>query len=422
MVSKQIRYSKKIRNETLFCSVLFWSGPHMHTRRLRGATKIHHSLTHSFCWLLLLLLFSCLSLSPPPPQCITEDGSIENEINIKMDMEAINVILTMIMKIVESKLYGFHMENIMNIHCWLDIIQTPTLDDDQYGIRIENENITLGLSNLVASIKKMNLNITCTTCSSPGMVELSELLDTNDAQDSVTKTMNAILSYITSLFVPASDDKSNNKNGNNDKKKNIGDGLGQIQIDRWLNEAAYQCPHSSKYNPNYSSDQMLQNQYQSQTSSSISNYSYSVDYLILWGSVLLVLIGLLLIVMVTIWFISRQRHKHFLEKKISNDEKYILQYIQQKDDILETTLNETTKSLFCSDNEQVPFYIRYGMPIIIVGNIALFLSGHLNLGATVDIQMTFADETITFNNFYNFSIAKSTIDIWKVRNVETSEL
>ena len=334
-----------------------------------------------------------------------------------MDMEAINVIVTMIMKIVESKLYGFHMENIMNIHCWLDIIQTPTLDDDQYGIRIENENITLGLSNLVASIKKMNLNITCTTCSSPGMVELSELLDTNDAQDSVTKTMNAILSYITSLFVPASDDKSNNKNGNNDKNSNIGDGLGQIQIDRWLNEAAYQCPHSSKYNPNYSSDQMLQNQYQSQTSSSISNYSYSVDYLILWGSVLLVLIGLLLIVMVTIWFISRQRHKHFLEKKISNDEKYILQYIQQKDDILETTLNETTKSLFCSDNEQIPFYIRYGMPIIIVGNIALFLSGHLNLGATVDIQITFADETITFNNFYNFSIAKSTIDIWKVGNV-----
>jgi hypothetical protein len=361
------------------------------------------------------LFFSCLSLSPPSPQCITEDGSIENEINIKMDMEAINVILTMIMKIVESKLYGFHMENIMNIHCWLDIIKTPTLDDDQYGIRIENENITLGLSNLVASIKKMNLNITCITCSSPGMIELSELLNSNDAQDSVTKTMNDILDHITSLFVPASDD-------NNNKKKNIGDGLGQIQIDRWLNEAAYQCPHSSKYNPNYSSDQMLQNQYQSQTSSSISNYSYSVDYLILWGSVLLVLIGLLLIVMVTIWFISRQRHKYFLKKKISNDEKYILQYIQQKDDILETTLNETTKSLFCSDNEQIPFYIRYGMPIIIVGNIALFLSGHLNLGATVDIQITFADETITFNNFYNFSIAKSTIDIWKVRNIETFEL
>jgi hypothetical protein len=71
--------------------------------------------------------------------------------------------------------------------------------------------------------------------------------------------------------------------------------------------------------------------------------------------------------------------------------------------------------MFCSGNEQIPFYIRYGMPIIILGNIALFLSGHLNLGATVDIQITFAGEIITFNNFYNFSIARSTIDIWKVR-------
>jgi hypothetical protein len=330
------------------------------------------------------------------PCCNAEDGSIENEVNIKMDMEAINVILTMIMKIVESKLYGFPMEDIMNIHCWLDIIQTPTLDDE-YGVRIENENIKLGLSNLTASIRKMNLNVTCITCSSPGMIELSELLDTDDAQDSVTKTMNDILDYVTSLFVP----------------DNENDGLGQLQIDRWLNEAAYQCPHSSQYNPNYA-DEMLPIQYET-TSSDIPNYSYSVDYLILWGSVLLALIGILVIVIFTIWFISRQRHKHFLNKKIPNEEKCILQYIQQKDDILETKLNETTKSMFCSGNEQIPFYIRYGMPIIILGNIALFLSGHLNLGATVDIQITFAGETITFNNFYNFSIARSTIDIWKVR-------
>jgi len=57
--------------------------------------------------------------------------------------------------------------------------------------------------------------------------------------------------------------------------------------------------------------------------------------------------------------------------------------------------------------------VRWGMPLIIVGNIALFLSGHLNLGATVYIEANLAGDTIKVDNFFDFSIYRSTIDIWK---------
>lgn len=77
--------------------------------------------------------------------------------------------------------------------------------------------------------------------------------------------------------------------------------------------------------------------------------------------------------------------------------------------------------MFQSDKE-IPLWIRYGMPIVILGNIALFLSGHLNLGATVNIEAKIGGETIKVDKFFEFSMATSTIDIWKAGGEELAIL
>jgi hypothetical protein len=111
---------------------------------------------------------------------------------------------------------------------------------------------------------------------------------------------------------------------------------------------------------------------------------------------------------------TQRRHKRWLSM-LPVEQLEILKQIQRSEDSLKLALNSTTRSMFQSDNE-IPFLIRYGMPVIILGNIGLFLSGHLSLGATVNIEAQIAGETISVDKFFEFSMAKSTIDIWMVRN------
>ena len=62
--------------------------------------------------------------------------------------------------------------------------------------------------------------------------------------------------------------------------------------------------------------------------------------------------------------------------------------------------------------------VRLGMPLIIVGNILFFLSGHLSLGATVNIEGDLAGSYIRVDKFFEFSMARSTIDIWNAGGEE----
>jgi uncharacterized paraquat-inducible protein A len=58
------------------------------------------------------------------------------------------------------------------------------------------------------------------------------------------------------------------------------------------------------------------------------------------------------------------------------------------------------------------------MPVIILGNIGFFLSGHLSLGATVNIEARLAEQAFTVRNFFEFSMLRSTIEIWNAGGKE----
>ena len=77
---------------------------------------------------------------------------------------------------------------------------------------------------------------------------------------------------------------------------------------------------------------------------------------------------------------------------------------------MESEFNDSTESMFRSPD--IPTLVRWLMPLIIVANIGFFLSGHLSLGATVNIEAELAGEKFRVEKFFEFSMAKSTVDIW----------
>jgi hypothetical protein len=307
----------------------------------------------------------------------TEGEKIENDIDISIDMEAMNIALTALLKVADERLFAFPIRDITNLDCWLATIPAPELDVT--GVRLENQEVTAALAGFTGSIQDLNLNVTCNECSSPGMEDMSDLLMTLQAQRSVKTSMTNMMNDI---LGPVLVD------------------LAQFQIDRMLSEAPTKCPHRLEYNP----DAVIE--YQELRAVDTDS---DLTYLMLWGIVALVLIVATGVVMFIVRAAVQRRHQRWVSS-IPKFQKHYLFQAQARDDAMERELNATTTSMFSSPD--VPLLLRLSMPFVILGNIGLFLSGHLSLGATVNIEAQIAGEVLRVEDFYQFSVARSTIDIW----------
>merc|ERR1712238_93321 len=58
------------------------------------------------------------------------------------------------------------------------------------------------------------------------------------------------------------------------------------------------------------------------------------------------------------------------------------------------------------------------MPVVLIGNCAMFLSGHLNVAADVAMTIVISGEEIPMDQFYSFSVIDSTIQMWEVGMIE----
>ena len=326
----------------------------------------------------------------------TDSGSIEHNLRIEANMEALSLVLTALLEVVRSRLYGFPMKDIMNLQCWLATLRVPILND-RSGIRLPTESFTAGIADLKASLARMNVDVTClgiegegsneNDCGSLGMEEWVDIMATTEAQAGTTESMNSVLAYAASVL-------------------SGGGAILQTPIDRILNEAPMQCPHHPKYNP----DALLPVSYES--IEALSEHEYSYEYLILWGSIALALIVASVVLAVGIRCSVRRKHRRWLAStSISSEDRSHLARQQQEKDDIEEGMNAATRSMFLS--REIPVLVRWGMPLVVLGNIALFLSGHLNLGATVYIEANLAGETIKVDDFFDFAIARTTIDMWK---------
>jgi hypothetical protein len=314
-----------------------------------------------------------LSFAP----CSIDDFQIHNEIAFSLDFFDVNLVLSTLTKIAESRFFGFPLRDSFNMHCWLATMPAPILD--ARGVRAYGAPISASLASLEAQVGQLAMTAKCTNCSSPRMSELTDLLSDPAAQLETTAVANDLLEYMTKL---------------------MGGNFVQVQLDRLLNDAARKCPHSPDYDPEATMEY---------EAFEAPETDYSTSYLILLGG--LVVAGIIISsgVVFVVRCIIHRRHKKWVARLPPHQiKRLILQ--QGREDSEEKFLNENTTSMFKS--REIPCFVQWIIPAVIFLNIGLFLSGHLSLGATVNVEAQVAGETFTLDNILEFSIARSTIDIW----------
>ena len=268
--------------------------------------------------------------------------------------------------------------DILNLQCWLATIPAPLLDSR--GARVNENDVTLSVTEFKTSTAELGLNISCVDCSSPRMTELTELLSSSAGSDAVTDVANGLFDLIPILI----------------EGKFL-----QVATDRALNDARKRCPHNSEYDPNYTGVEY--------EAFDIAKADGSVPFFLALVIVGVVLAAATLCFVLTTKCIVRRRHRKWIDS-LKERELNLIWNDQQKYDDRNFFIDRTTRSMFQS--EIIPKWIRWTMPLVILANIGFFLSGHISLAASVTILASIGGQSFSEEGFFEFSVAKSTIEIW----------
>jgi len=318
-----------------------------------------------------------------------DDQQLSNEVDVSVDLSSATIMLEMLMKINEQSLISFPLRDFTNLHCWLATIPPPRLD--RRGVRLADAATTAELKELFITLSEMNLNINCISCSSPKMEEFATLLSTQGAVDDLYRVGTNLLDYATAL---------------------LGGEFLQMQIDRALNNAQRNCPHRKEYVADAKPIEF-------EDFASPEDKDDIVLFLITLAITAACLIFGLFIVMAFVNCVVTRRNREWV-KTLPPEKVMYLHNLQEHVKNKESLLNRTTKSMFTA--REIPLFIRLAIPIIILGNIAFFLSGHLSLGGTVNVDIHLGGNSINVKDFFEFSIAQSTIDIWRAGGKELAIL
>jgi hypothetical protein len=181
----------------------------------------------------------------------------------------------------------------------------------------------------------------------------------------------------------------------------------QLAVDRTLHDATKKCPHRPEYEPDFSGSV-----YQDFDVEKVNN---SGSFFLAIFIFCFALFSIVMIAAIITKIIVLRRHKKWISS-LAPTQIELLQRQQSKEEERKTELNITSQSLFRSG--VVPLWVRLSMPLVILGNIGFFLSGHLSLGASVSIVGSIAGQSFEENGFFEFSMARSTIEIWNGKRMK----
>ena len=313
---------------------------------------------------------------------------IKNDFELSADMHSASLVLTALIKMAESRFAAFPLGDILNLDCWMATILPPSMDE--FGIRMEGVDATAGLDEFMLTMKQINMNLTCVECTSAVLQNMAELWSSPEVSVEMTEMINEAVSYLGSV---------------------LGDGFLQIEIDRRLNDASRRCPHSPQYQEGFTSIEYAP----LETNTESDGTSLAVMLMI----VIACLVGVTGCVVLAVKLFVRRRHGKWLAN-LPYEQILVLKQRQDKEQEKASEMNAMTNSLFCSS--EIPLFVRWIIPLIIVGNIAFFLSGHLSLAAEVTIVASVAGQTLTVDQFYQFSMVQSTVEIWNAGGKELASL
>lgn len=72
---------------------------------------------------------------------------------------------------------------------------------------------------------------------------------------------------------------------------------------------------------------------------------------------------------------------------------------------------EEPKSCLALDGK-IPVALRYGVPVLLFLNIALFITANTSIGASVYVRLTFGQDELWLPSLFDFTLANSVRDMW----------
>jgi hypothetical protein len=309
------------------------------------------------------------------------DLSLRNAVSISLALKDTVVDLTVLIAALESSFMKFPLEDMDNIDCWLALMPAPTVDE--YGIRLSDSILSLALHDLGIDIGELKLDIDCIECTSPKFIELASIISSPEVVEDLTDIVNKGIAYITDL---------------------LGGPFLQSYLDQTLVTSSRRCPHSPDFEA-LDSPRVEYAQFEA-----ISTPASSITYMIVVGSII-ASIGLISALIFFVVKVIRSRRRKAWLAKLSKKKmrRYLLR--QEEEDLQMKELNEGTRSMFKSSS--IPLVVRIMVPIVILINIGLFLSGHISLGASVDINAQIGGESFKVKEVFVFSMAESIMDMWE---------
>ena len=297
-----------------------------------------------------------------------DEVDMHNEVELSISLKDVRVVLEILAQMQEQPFLNFPLEDVTNLNCWMATIVTPEVDS--YGVRAGDFDTGLVLRQLSVAASEARLDMNCIYCSSTMVKEMEQTMQTQAGIEDATDVGNRIFNYATEL---------------------LGGDYIQQTIDKMLNEAAYNCPHNPSYQQNFNGIEYEEMQ-PVETSDAGSN-----------GFLIAILCVVLIIASCAtgIFFITRRlmRKRHIRWLSTLNQSQLLeLEKMQHDEKEMLKDLDNRMTSLVKS--KEVPLFMRLTIPFVILGNIALFLSGHLSLGATVNISGNFGEESFNIEGFF----------------------
>jgi len=308
-----------------------------------------------------------------------DEVKVNNELEMGISLSSVDMMLELLAEIQEEPFLQFPLKDITNTNCWLAAVARPVLDN--YGVRVGEADSGIVLRKVSVAVAEAGLEMKCIECTSPLLLDMQKVLSSQKGIEDTTLVANNIFDYLSNI---------------------IGGDWVQNIIDKAVYEAGMKCPHSPTYDKNFVGlqfDQLV----------APETSEYSISFLIAIVAVVGTLIVVIFLLVVSTKWVSKRRHQRWL-KMLSRPQLLVLEKIQLEDEAREKDLENRIQAMMFSN--EIPFIVRLSIPFVILGNIALFLSGHLSLGGTVNISGGFAGQSFNVDGFFEFSMVKSTIEMW----------
>ena len=181
-------------------------------------------------------------------------------------------------------------------------------------------------------------------------------------------------------------------------------GFVQTFLDDVVSESKKRCPHLPQYDPSYDSSDFTNSVLLEDAAFNLvsSELKTKPKYFNIANSIIA---GCLLVIGVLGKIEIARRNRKWTES-LTEEGRFFLNCQRGKQRSVEDWLNENTTSLFTC--LAIPKSVRWGVPFLLVVNMGLYLGGHLGLLSVVNLDVTFAGQSFTINNFLEFRFFEST--------------